>query len=315
VTDTKISWTGRTWNPVTGCDKVSPGCTNCYALTQAGRLKRMGQPKYQADGDPRTSGPGFGVTLHPGVLDEPLRWRKPQLVFVCSMSDLFHQGVPDGFIACVWDVMGQAGQHTFQVLTKRPHRMASIAQRFADIEQPGGLGGGGLPPMPRGPEAVRATYTSGRAHLFAAMLDDMGAPPEGCAYPLYDWAEGWRWWPLTLPNVHLGVSIESDRYAFRADQLRAAPAAVRWLSLEPLLGPLPSLSFEGVDWVVIGGESGHGARSMELEWAADLVDRAHAAGCRVHVKQLGTVLGKRLGIGHHDLELFPVEVRVREDVA
>lgn len=273
MTDTKISWTGRTWNPVTGCDRISPGCDNCYALTLAGRLKRMGQPKYQADGDPRTSGPGFGVTLHPGVLDEPLRWRKPQLVFVCSMSDLFHPDVPDGFIVKVFAVMAAARQHTYQVLTKRSHRMADLLRSdvFNDaVEQAAG------------------------AHTHATPNGEDDFP---------------------LRNVHLGVSIESDRYAFRADQLRAAPAAVRWLSLEPLLGPLPSLSFEGVDWVVIGGESGHGARSMELEWAADLVERAHAAGCRVHLKQLGTVLGKRLGIGHHDFESFPVEVRVREDVA
>lgn len=249
MADTKISWTGKTWNPVTGCDRVSPGCDNCYALTLAGRLKRMGQPKYQADGDPRTSGPGFGVTCHPDVLEEPLRWRKPQLVFPCSMSDLFHPRVPDPFIGQVFDVMWRASQHTYQVLTKRPQRMAAVL-----------------------------------AH----------------------------WVPL--PNVHLGTTIESDRYAFRADHLRATPAAVRWLSLEPLLGPLPSLNFDGIDWVVIGGESGHGARPMELEWAADLVERAREAGCRVHMKQLGTVLGKQLGIGHHDFDNFPVEIRLREEV-
>jgi protein gp37 len=118
-----------------------------------------------------------------------------------------------------------------------------------------------------------------------------------------------------LPNVWLGTTIESDRYSFRANWLRETPAAVRWLSLEPLIGPLPSLSFEGIDWVVIGGESGHGARPMELEWAADLVDRAQAAGVAVHVKQLGTVLGKQLGVGHHDFDEFPVELRVRETVA
>jgi protein gp37 len=119
---TAIEWTDATWNPTTGCDRVSPGCANCYALTLAARLKAMGQPRYQRDGDPRTSGPGFGLTLHPDKLDEPLRWRKPRMVFVNSMSDLFHEEVPFDFIAKVFDVMARAPQHTFQVLTKRPER-------------------------------------------------------------------------------------------------------------------------------------------------------------------------------------------------
>lgn len=267
MADTKISWTGKTWNPVTGCDRISPGCDHCYALTLAGRLKRMGTPKYQRDGDPRTSGPGFGVTCHPGVLVEPLRWRKPQLVFPCSMADLFHKDVPDRFIVRVFDVM-LSTPHTYQVLTKRSQRMAELVSRYLS-------GGFAEIPLDEAPLA----YTADQ-------------PP---------------------PRVHLGTTIESDRYSFRADHLRRTPAAVRWLSLEPLLGPLPSLSFEGIDWVVIGGESGHGARPMELEWAADLVDRAHAAGARVHVKQLGAVLGRQLGVDHHDFDEFPVEIRVREE--
>src|SRR2546427_9633552 len=121
-----IEWTEATWNPVTGCDRTSPGCDNCYALTLARRLKAMGQPKYQRDGDPRTSGPGFGLTCHPEVLVEPLRWRRPRLVFVNSMSDLFHPGIPDEFVGTVWDVMAKAAQHTFQVLTKRPQRIARV---------------------------------------------------------------------------------------------------------------------------------------------------------------------------------------------
>jgi protein gp37 len=286
MSDTKISWTGKTWNPVTGCDRISPGCDNCYALTLAGRLKRMGQPKYQADGDPRTSGPGFGVTCHPDVLDEPLRWRKPQLVFPCSMSDLFHQEVPEQFILRVFDVMRRTPQHTYQVLTKRPQRMAELLPRTAWRK-------------PTAAEvAVGFTGTDGI----------IGYQWSGAPGDRYDTCG------VPLPNVHLGTTIESDRYTFRADHLRATPAAVRWLSLEPLIGPLPSLSFEGVDWVVIGGESGHGARPMELEWAADLADRAKDAGCKVHVKQLGTVLGKQLGIGHHDFDNFPVEVKIRETI-
>ena len=121
-----IEWTERTWNPTTGCDRISPGCQHCYALTLAGRLKAMGQAKYQADGDPRTSGPGFGVACHPETLAEPLGWRKPRLVFVNSMSDLFHQQVPEAFIARVWAVMAATPQHTYQVLTKRPKRARAI---------------------------------------------------------------------------------------------------------------------------------------------------------------------------------------------
>lgn len=293
MADTKISWTGRTWNPVTGCDRISPGCDHCYALTLAGRLKRMGQPKYQADGDPRTSGPGFGVTCHPDVLDEPLRWRKPQLVFPCSMSDLFHQDVPVEFILRIWETMSRTPQHTYQVLTKRSQRMAKIVDAIA--WEWDGDDKGGTPYLWPGGGVIE---------------DDLGRT--------FEWVtteadlEGGGEEPL--PNVHLGVTIETDRYSFRADHLREASATVRWLSLEPLLGPLPSLSFEGIDWVVIGGESGPGARPMELEWAADLVERAHAAGTRVHVKQLGTVLGRRLGLDHHDFGAFPVQIRVRETV-
>ena len=226
---TAIEWTDETWNPVTGCDHTSPGCDNCYALKLAGRLKRMGQPNYQADGDPRTSGPGFGVTCHPHMLDQPLRWRRPRRIFVCSMADLFHPEVPEGFIGDVFDIMGRCPQHTFQVLTKRPQRMRTVLEQWAGH---GGMwrrsdlmwcGGGGTP------------------------------------------------WPL--PNVWLGVSIESDSYTFRADHLRATPAAVRFVSAEPLLGPLPSLDLAGIDWLIVGGESGPGARPMHPDWARDLRDR------------------------------------------
>ncbi len=220
----KIEWTERTWNPSTGCDRVSPGCDHCYALTMAGRLKKMGQPKYQTDGDPATSGPGFGLAIHPDVLDVPLRRRVPTTYFLDSMSDLFHPDVPSDFICQVWEVMGQAQRHTFQVLTKRPQRMAALLSLNT---------------------------------------------------------------PTPWPNVWAGTSIESDRYVFRARHLRETPAAVRFLSLEPLLGPLPSLDLEGIDWVIVGGESGKGARPMHPDWARDIRDRCVAAGVPFFLKQWG----------------------------
>ena len=220
-----IEWTDETWNPTTGCDRISPGCDHCYALTMAGRLKLMGQAKYQADGDPRTSGLGFALTVHPDALKVPLRWKKPRTVFVNSMSDLFHKDVPETFIRDVWETMARCPQHTFQVLTKRPQRMA--------------------------------------AHLEARRV-------------------GWETFELTpLPNVWLGTSIENDRYTFRADHLRATPAAVRFLSCEPLLGPLPSLNLDGIDWVIVGGESGPGARPMHPDWVRDIRDQCWAQGSGV----------------------------------
>jgi protein gp37 len=180
-------------------------------LTLAARLKRMGQPRYQRDGDPRTSGPGFGLTLHEDKLGEPLKWRKPRVVFVNSMSDLFHKDVPAEFIRRVFDVMTACPQHTFQVLTKRPKRMARVLSEY---------------------------------------YEDAAA----------------------LPNVWLGTSIESDDYVWRADHLRQAPAAVRFISAEPLLGPLPSLDMVGIDWVIVGGESGAGHRPISAEWVRGLRD-------------------------------------------
>lgn len=229
-----IEWTEKTWNPTTGCDRTSPGCDNCYALTMAARLKAMGQAKYQQDGNPRTSGPGFGLTLHPDTLELPLRWRKPQRVFVNSMSDLFHPGVPDEFIGQVWQTMARARQHTFQILTKRPQRMARA------------LG------------------------------------PRGCGFYAVEGPV-----PCPQPNVWLGTSIESDRYTFRADHLRATPAAVRFLSLEPLLGPLLSLDLTGIDWVIVGGESGRNARPLNVDWVRDIRDRCVDAAVAFFFKQHG----------------------------
>ncbi len=236
MSETAIEWTDATWNPTTGCDQISPGCDNCYALTLAARLKRMGQAKYQNDGDPATSGPGFGLTVHPDALDAPLHWRKPRKVFVNSMSDLFHTDVPDGFIAAVFDTMADCDQHTFQVLTKRPQRMAAWTEMYRD---------------------------------------NYYLPDGSTTFP----------WPI--PNVWLGTSIESDRYTFRANHLRATPAAVRFLSLEPLLDPLPSLDLTGIDWVIVGGESGPNARPMEPDWARSLRDRCTEAGVPFLFKQWG----------------------------
>jgi protein gp37 len=180
-------------------------------------------------------------------------------------------------------VKGQAGWHTFQILTKRPERMRDWASRWADRTGDELVEFG----RDRRPDAVRARFTSGRAHLFAAMLEDMGEPPEGSAYPLYDWMEGWRYWPRVLPNVWLGTSVENDRWTSRVDELRQTPAAVRFLSCEPLLGPLPSLDLEGIGWVIAGGESGPEHRPLDLDWVRDIRDCCVAAGVPFLFKQVG----------------------------
>lgn len=296
---TSIEWTEATWNPVTGCDRVSPGCAHCYALTFAGRLKAMGQRRYQRDGDPKTSGPGFGLTLHPDKLEEPLRWRKPRMVFVNSMSDLFHEAVPDEYIARVFTAMMAAPQHTFQVLTKRPERMRDWFAACGDWE--GWVTHDGTPPE--------------RAYDGTGIIVGSGAR-----------------WPLR--NVWLGVSIENRRFVHRADLLRQVPAAVRFISAEPLLGPLvpflgwrsprdrshgrePELiwgdGYEGdgldladIDWLICGGESGPKHRPMKLEWARDLRDVCRDSGTAFFVKQLG---GHKPGT---ELDDLPADLRIRE---
>lgn len=222
MADSAIEWTDVVWNPTTGCDRISPGCDHCYALTLANRLKAMGQAKYQKDGDPRTSGPGFGVSVHPSALDAPRSWRKPRRVFVNSMSDLFHAKVPVPFIKQVFEVMSSTPQHSYQVLTKRPGRAARLAD---DLE-----------------------------------------------------------WP---PNIWLGTSVESADYSSRIDELRGVPAAVRFLSLEPLLGPLPKLDLTDIHWVIVGGESGPRARPMDAAWAEEIRDQCLDAGVPFFFKQWG----------------------------
>jgi protein gp37 len=217
-----IEWTEATWNPTTGCDRTSPGCENCYALTLAKRLKAMGAERYQNDGDERTSGPGFGLTVHEDALDVPRRWKQPRLVFVNSMSDLFHDDVPEDFIGAVFTVMKETPRHTYQILTKRSKRLVRLGPR----------------------------------------LD----------------------WPS---NVWMGVSVESARYGFRIDHLRQVPAAVRFVSAEPLLGPLGSVDLTGIDWVIAGGESGPHARPMDISWGRELRDHCIAEGVNFFFKQWG----------------------------
>ncbi len=217
-----IEWTEATWNPTTGCDRTSPGCDNCYALTLAKRLKAMGQAKYQYDGDPRTSGPGFGLTLHPDTLALPRGWLSPRLIFVNSMSDLFHPKVPIDYIRSVFEIISGTPQHTYQLLTKRSKRLKAVAER----------------------------------------LD----------------------WPR---NLWMGVSVENDRYAFRVDHLRGVPAAVRFISAEPLLGPLSDLDLSGIEWLIAGGESGSDARPIESAWVTGLRDQCAAAGVPFFFKQWG----------------------------
>lgn len=286
MTDTKIEWTDRVWNPTTGCDKVSPGCDHCYALTMAKRLKGMGSVKYQNDGNPATSGPGFGFTMHPDALDAPLRWQKPAKVFVNSMSDLFHSGATKEFVAQVFAVMALTPQHTYQVLTKRPGVMRSWLSdelfRTAVLDAAFELWRPGCP----------ETYQSSAGYL---------------THPA----------PWPLPNVWLGTSVEDQKRAdLRIPHLLETPAAVRFLSMEPLLGPVdlefihhfeptcggcsgllspahePSCGVEpgkhwGIDWVIVGGESGPGARPMHPAWVRAIRDRCVSAGVPFHFKQWG----------------------------
>lgn len=234
-----IEWTEATWNPVTGCTKVSPGCKHCYAERMAYRLQAMGQHNYRN---------AFELTLQPQMLDAPLRWSKPKTIFVNSMSDLFHTEVPARYILDVFDVMRRAHWHRFQVLTKR----------------------------------------SGRILELDARID----------------------WP---PNVWMGVSVESAEYAFRIDELRRSGAATKFLSLEPLLGPLGRIDLERIDWVIVGGESGAGARAMDAEWVTSIRDQCLDARVAFFFKQWGGVNKKRTGrmLEGRTWDEMPVRSRVR----
>jgi protein gp37 len=233
-TVTGIEWTDATWNPVRGCSRVSEGCRNCYAEGVAARFSGPGQA-YEGFADrARTGSKWTGkVALVPSALPLPLSWRTPKRIFVNSMSDLFHEGLTDGEILRVMMVIWQAPRHTFQVLTKRPERMRAWFEAWNDVDE-----ADYEPKLARGPEATRAAHTSGRSRIFASMLDSMGTPPPGAAFPTYDWAGGPRWWSTApAPNLWLGVSVENQATADeRIPHLLAVPAAVRFLSCEPLLG-------------------------------------------------------------------------------
>ncbi len=216
-----IEWTEATWNPVTGCDKISPGCKHCYAERMSKRLHAMGQPNYRN---------GFKLTLQPHMVELPLQWKKPQTIFVNSMSDLFHKNVPLAFIQKVFGVMRQATWHRFQVLTKR-------ADRLLDLDR----------------ELV------------------------------------WT------PNIWMGVSVEKAQYIRRIDDLRRTRAQTKFVSLEPLLGPLPGLDLSSIDWVIVGGESGPGARAIDPAWVVDLRDQCHSQKVPFFFKQWGGTNKKRAG--------------------
>lgn len=228
---TSIEWTETTWNPVRGCSRVSPGCQHCYAERMAHRFSGPGMPyeglTRSSDTGPRWTG---RLELVPELVSEPLRWSAPRLVFVNSMSDLFHEAVPDAFIEEVFSVMKAATRHTFQVLTKRADRLRDLARR--------------LP------------------------------------------------WP---DHVWMGVSVESAAYSARIDRLRETEAAVKFLSIEPLLGPMSALDLSGMDWMIVGGESGPGARPMHANWVRDLRDQCHAASVPFFFKQWGGTRKKDRG--------------------
>lgn len=219
--NSKIEWTQCTWNPVTGCTKISSGCRNCYAERMALRLQAMGQSNYRN---------GFDVTMHSDFLGIPLKWKQPRVIFVNSMSDLFHKNIPLDFILEVFGTMSQTSRHIFQVLTKRSQRLLQLS-----------------------------TYLP---------------------------------WP---ENVYMGVTVESADYTFRIDDLRQTPAAIKFLSLEPLLGPIPNLNLNGINWVIVGGESGPGARPVQSEWIIDIRDQCLAAGVPFFFKQWGGVNKKKNG--------------------
>ncbi len=219
--NSSIEWTKSTWNPVTGCTKVSPGCKHCYAERMALRLQAMKQPNYID---------GFKLTLHRQALDLPLGWKKPQTIFVNSMSDLFHEDIPLSFILEVFNVMRRASWHDFQILTKRSDRLSELNSKLE--------------------------------------------------------------WPK---NVWMGVSVENADYTFRIQHLRSTGASVKFLSLEPLLGPIPNLDLSGIDWVIVGGESGPMARLIDKAWVADIRDQCQQAMVPFFFKQWGGTKKKKTG--------------------
>lgn len=218
---TSIEWTESTWNPTTGCNKISPGCKNCYAERMSLRLRAMGQANYRD---------GFSLSVHPATLELPLRWKKAQRIFVNSMSDLFHEDIPFPYLESVFDVMRRASWHQFQVLTKRGRNLRQLAPRLV--------------------------------------------------------------WP---ENVWMGVSVESQEFSERIDDLRSTPAAIKFVSLEPLLGPLPELNLGGIHWAIVGGESGPGSRAMDKSWVINIRDQCANAKVAFFFKQWGGVNKSKTG--------------------
>lgn len=221
ATKTSIEWTESTWNPITGCNKISPGCKNCYAERMAKRLKTMGSPNY-AD--------GFKLSLHEHVLELPLTWKKPQIIFVNSMSDLFHKNVPFEFIQKVFNVMNKTPWHTYQVLTKRSDRLKELNKKL-----------------------------------------------------------------IWTKNIWMGVSIENQDYTYRIDDLKNTNAYIKFLSIEPLIGPVRKLKLDKIKWVIVGGESGPKARPMKEEWVLDIKDQCKEAGAPFFFKQWGGTNKKKAG--------------------
>ena len=218
---TAIEWTEATWNPVTGCTKISEGCANCYAERMAKRLKAMGQKRYRN---------GFDVTLHPEILDTPLKWNKPSAIFVNSMSDLFHEKVPADFISSVVHTMCLADHHQFQVLTKRAERLIVLDKSL-----------------------------------------------------------------VWTPNILMGVTVENMHSVSRIEALRSCHAGLKFISFEPLLESVGQVDLSGIDWVIVGGESGPGARRMEQEWVIEIKEQAEARGIPFFFKQWGGVFKKKAG--------------------
>jgi protein gp37 len=221
ATNSHIEWTDATWNPVTGCTKISPGCKHCYAERLAKRLKAIGQANYRN---------GFEVTLQPQMLELPFQCKSPKRIFVNSMSDLFHEDVPTTYIKQIFDVMHGARWHQYQVLTKRSERVRELTKEL-------------------------------------------------------------KW----VPQIWMGVSVENEKYAYRIDDLRQTGAHVKFLSLEPLLGPLRKLNLCGINWAIVGGESGPGARPLNPEWVTEIRDQCISAGVPFFFKQWGGVRKKKTG--------------------
>jgi protein gp37 len=218
---TSIEWTDSTWNPVTGCTKISSGCANCYAERMALRLKAMGNPSYTN---------GFDIALHEDALELPLKWKKPQTIFVNSMSDLFHEDIPLEFILRVFDVMRRADWHCYQILTKRSERMLELSPQL-------------------------------------------------------------RW----TSNIWMGVTVEEKNYNYRIENLKRTDAKVKFLSLEPLLSPIQNLQLDGIDWVIVGGESGPKARPMKKEWVVDIKNQCQDKKVPFFFKQWGGINKKKAG--------------------